>query len=591
MGNIAAGRDFITVNKSILFDQNLEVTMRDGTKTYADVFRPAVDGKYPVLMTRTPYDKSSAASRSGALDAINAASQGYAVVIQDVRGRYSSEGEFYTFVNETDDGADSIEWAAEQSWSSGKVGMYGASYVGATQWLAAKSETPSLTAIVPTVTASDYHEGWAWQGGAFELGFNLSWSVGSLAHGNWNNLSRQLKLENSMLEKLISSKDNLNPEFQHLPLSEMQALKNGLAPYYYDWLSHPEYDQYWQALSIQDSHDKIQIPALNIGGWHDIFQGGTIKNFTGMKKNGANTSARDGQRLLIGPWVHGNTGTLAGSYNYGTMSSRDKENIHGRTLSFFDKWLKGDTTKEPIEKSVRIFVMGINEWRDEDEWPLNRAIDTKFYLHSSGGANSLRGDGSLSQVTPDNEPPDSYHYNPQFPVPTSGGGLCCDDVFMQNGVFDQRPIEERSDVLVYSTPPLEKPIEVTGPISVSLFASTTAKDTDFTAKLVDVDTKGFARNLTDGIIRARFRQPRQPASFVKPGEIIEYSIDLWSTSNVFLKGHQIRLEISSSNFPRFDRNLNTGGEIGSELEFVSALQTVHHSSELRSHVTLPIVDH
>ena len=579
----------MTIKTSIRFDQNLEIPMRDGTKTYADVFRPAADGKYPVLMTRTPYDKSSAASRSGPLDAINAASQGYAVVIQDVRGRYSSGGEFYTFVNETDDGFDSIEWAAEQSWATGKVGMYGASYVGATQWLAAKSGAPSLAAIVPTVTASDYHEGWAWQGGAFELGFNLSWSVGSLAHGNWNNLSDQLQLGNSALEKLISSKDNLKPEFLHLPLSEMQVLKNGLAPYYYDWLSHPEYDEYWQSLCIQDNHNKIQIPALNIGGWHDIFLGGTIRNFTGMQSSGANQSARDGQRLLLGPWVHGNTGTLAGSYNYGTSSSRDKENIHGRTLSFFDKWLKGDTAKEAIDKSVRIFVMGINEWRDEEEWPLARAVDTKFYLHSNGGANSLRGDGILSQVTPSDEPPDSYHYNPQFPVPTAGGGLCCDDVFMKNGVFDQRPIEQRSDVLVYSTPPLEEPLEVTGPISVTLYASTTAADTDFTAKLVDVDASGFARNLTDGIIRARFRNPRHPASFIIPGEVIEYHIDLWSTSNVFLRGHQVRIEISSSNFPRFDRNLNTGGEIGSELEFVSALQTIHHSSEFGSHVILPIV--
>ena len=580
----------MTIRTSIRFDQNLEVTMRDGTKTYADVFRPAADGQYPVLLTRTPYDKSSAASRSGGLDAINAASQGYAVVIQDVRGRYSSEGEFYTFVNETEDGLDSIEWAAAQPWAAGKVGMYGASYVGATQWLAARSEAPSLAAIVPTVTASDYHEGWAWQGGAFELGFNLSWSVGSLAHGNWNTLSAQLGLSNSALENLISSKDNLQPEFQHLPLSEMEVLKNGLAPYYYDWLSHPEYDEYWQKLSIQDNHNKIQIPALNIGGWHDIFLGGTIRNYTGMKSSGGNQSARDGQRLLLGPWVHGNTGTLAGSYNYGTSSSRDKENIHGRTLSFFDKYLKGETAKEPIDKSVRIFVMGINEWRDEEEWPLDRAVQTKFYMHSRGGANSLRGDGILSQDTPANEPPDSYHYNPQFPVPTAGGGLCCDDVFMQNGVFDQRPIEQRSDVLVYSTPPLEEPLEVTGPISVTLYASTTALDTDFTAKLVDVDTSGFARNLTDGIIRARYRKPRQSASFITPGDVVEYSIDLWSTSNVFLKGHQIRIEISSSNFPRFDRNLNTGGEIGSELAFVSALQTIHHSSEFRSHVTLPIVE-
>ena len=249
---------------SVKFDYNVAIMMRDGTITYADVFRPDVSGQVPALLCRTPYDKSSGASRTGTLDAIRAATHGYAVVIQDVRGRYASDGEFYTFVNEINDGYDSVEWVAGQSWCTGKIGMFGVSYVGATQWLAAKSGAPSLAAIVPGVTASDYHEGWAWQGGAFELGFNLSWAMGPLASANWGNLARRLHLSDEHFERVIRDKDNLTEGFLHLPMSEMPLLKDELAPYYYDWLAHPEYDDYWKAVSIQpdsriffDAEDQI----------------------------------------------------------------------------------------------------------------------------------------------------------------------------------------------------------------------------------------------------------------------------------------------------------------------------------------------
>ena len=582
-------RQGMTNKETVRFDQDVEILLRDGTKTYADVYRPSKLGKYPVLLTRTPYDKSSAASKTGTVDAVLAASQGYAVVIQDVRGRYSSKGDFYTFSNESLDGYDSIEWAASQSWSSGKVGMYGGSYVGATQWLAAKSNPPSLTAIAPMITASDYHEGWAWQGGAFELGFNLSWTIGPLTSSNWENLSNKLDIPGKYKEKLTYAKDNLPEFFEHLPLSTLSILENGLAPYYYDWLNHPEYDDYWKDLSIEDHHPQITTPALNIGGWHDIFLGGTIRNFSGMRSNGATRRARDGQLLLIGPWVHGDTGVMAGSYGYGSISSRDSADIKGRVLSFYDRWLKEEDNTDPFEKPVRIFVMGSNEWRDEETWPLERAINTNFYFHSGGSANTLNGDGFLSQTTPDLEPYDSFLYNPYNPVPTKGGGLCCDDNYMRSGVYDQREIEGRQDVLVYSSPVLVEDLEVTGPVNVTLYASSSAVDTDFTAKLVDVDTRGFARNLTDGIIRARYRKSRDCASNITPGDIVKYEIDLWATSNVFLAGHSIRIEISSSNFPRFDRNMNTGAPIGQDSEPIAALQTVHHSRDYPSHITLPLV--
>ena len=577
-------------NYSIKVDFNVPVRMRDGATLYADVFRPDAAGRFPALLTRTPYDKSSPANRTGTLDVVRAAMNGYAAVVQDVRGRYSSDGEFYTFVNEINDGYDSVEWLASQPWCSGKVGTFGISYVGATQWLAAKSKPPSLAAIAPGFTAHDYHEGWSWQGGAFELGFNLSWAIGALTSANWGKLSAQLNRGPADLDALIAAKDALCGGFSHLPLADMPHLKDGLAPYYYDWLAHPEYDDYWRRVCIQESHSDIAIPAFNVGGWYDIFLGGTIGNYLGMRANGASQAARDGQRLTIGPWIHsGSAPSVSGEYNFGTRAAAAAIDLAGEFLRYYDYHLKGEDNGVPDDKPVRIFVMGVNEWRYEDAWPLERAQPTPYYLHSGGRANTLNGDGALSPESPADEPTDSFLYNPASPVPTSGGGLCCDPAFMAPGAYDQRLIEARPDVLVYSTPPMAEDTEVTGPISVTLYASTSAPDTDFTAKLVDVEPCGYARNLTDGIIRARYRNPRGPAEFVTPGDVVEYTIDLWATANVFKKGHRIRLEISSSNFPRFDRNMNTGEPIGGDASFVSALQTVHHSAAHPSRVTLPIV--
>ena len=575
---------------SVTFDYNVPIMMRDGVTTYADVFRPRTRGRVPALLQRTPYDKSTPNNRTGTLDAVRAASHGFAVVIQDVRGRYTSEGDFYTFVNEMNDGYDSIEWVANQSWCDGQVGMFGVSYVGATQWLAAKSGAPALKGIAPGVTASDYREGWAWQGGAFELGFNLSWAVGALASANWANLSQRLRLHDGDAETLIAAKDDLNEWFRYMPMKDMPHLKNGLARYYYDWLDHPEYDDYWKRVSIEESHAEIAVPSYNFGGWYDIFLGGTIRNYARMREMGATPAARDGQRLTIGPWVHGGAPpSVSGEYNFGTRAAGVAIDLMGEMLRFYDHILLGEDNGFENDSPVRIFVMGENAWRREDEWPLARAETVSFYLHSGGRANSLNGDGRLSRETPGDQPPDVYLYNPMNPVPTVGGGLCCDPAFMAPGAYDQRWVEGRDDVLVYSTPPLAEDVEATGPVSVTLYASTNASDTDFTAKLVDVEPSGYARNLTDGIIRARYRNGRGPASYIQPGRVHEYAIDLWATSNLFKKGHRIRVEISSSNFPRFDRNANTGDEIGSDATFVPALQTVYHTSEYPSRVDLPIV--
>ena len=331
-------------------------------------------------------------------------------------------------------------------------------------------------------------------------------------------------------------------------------------------------------------------PAYNLGGWYDIFLGGTIRNYLGMRENAATDEARRGQKLLIGPWQHSARGTsLVGSHYFGLASDSRSIDLDGIHFRWFDYWLKGIDDGIRDEPPVKIFVMGDNVWRDEQEWPLARAQSVKYYFHSEGKANSLNGNGTLTPQPSEEEPPDVYLYNPSDPVPTRGGPLCCNPYVMSSGAFDQREIEVREDVLVYSTPPLEREMEVTGPVTVSLWAITSATDTDFTAKLVDVCEHGCARNLTDGIIRARYRDSSEAPSLVEPDRVYPYEIDLRANSNVFKQGHRIRVEVSSSNFPRFDRNPNTGELVSADTGFKPALQTILHNARYPSHITLPIV--
>ena len=579
-------------SNSVRFEPDQPLMLRDGTITYADIFRPDRPGRLPALLQRTPYNKSTPHSRGYSLDAVRAAMAGYVVVIQDVRGRYTSDGEFYPFVDEMSDGYDSVEWVAGQPWCNGRVGMFGSSYVGATQWLAAKSKPPALQAIAPGVTASNYHDGWAWRGGAFELGFNLYWTMSSLVTENWRNLSTRLYLSPRQYEMLVEAKDNVMDSFLHLPLNDHPELRGDMAPYYFDWLDHPEYDEYWRGISIEEAHSEIDVPAFNYGGWYDIFLGGTIRNFTGMRERGGTEAARRGQRLVIGPWVHSAIGdNVAGERSFGSVaSSAYGIDLQGQLLRYFDHWLRDEDNGVSEERPVTIFVMGENAWREEDEWPLSRAERVPFFMRSGGKANSLWGDGRLDRDSPSGgEPPDVYVYNPLDPVPTRGGPVICDAGFVPAGAYDQRLVESRHDVLVYTTQPLEEPLEVTGPVTATIYASSSAPDTDFTAKLIDVSPDGYARNVTEGIIRARSREAGLPSSAIAPGTVYKYDIDMWATSNVFVQGHRIRLEVSSSNFPKYDRNANTGEPLGSDLTVASALQTVHHSPEYPSHVTLPIV--
>ena len=572
----------------IIIEKNIPIPMRDGCILKADLYRPDRNEKLPVLVNRTPYDKKFPLISGATLDAVRAAECGYNVAFVDCRGRFESEGKFTCFLDELDDGYDTIEALARQPWADGKAGMFGASYMGATQWLAAKTAPPSLKAIVPSITASDYHDGWTYQGGAFSLFFNVSWLMISLGLARLMRERAGNPRADAELTALMSTIDTMRDRMDFLPLKEFPLFREG-APYFFDWLEHPYYDEYWKRLSIEDSYDKINVPALNIAGWYDIFQGGALRNYMGMKTKGPTPAARS-QRLIAGPWHHAlPLPSLVGQVDMGFRSSPVSIDLDGLQIGFFDHWLKGKKNYVDETAPVRIYVMGLNDWRDEKEWPLPGTEWRKYYLHSRGKANSMYGDGALATGEPGNEPADSYLYNPLNPVPTNGGGLCCYANSVSGGAFDQSLIEHRADVLVYSTEPLREDVEVTGPIRLTLYASSSAPDTDFTAKLVDVTDCGFARNLTDGIIRARVRESQSDPKLITPGKVYEYSIDMWSTANLFKAGHKIRLEVSSSNFPRFDRNPNTGHDQFTDAETQPALQTVFHTRGHASYLTLPII--
>jgi putative CocE/NonD family hydrolase len=556
----------------VTVERGVPVKMRDGITLRADIYHPKADGKFPVLLNRTPYDKTGAAYFG-----MKAAARGYVLIAQDVRGRYASEGDWYPFKYESQDGYDTVEWAAALPYSNGKVGMYGGSYVGATQYLAAIAKPPHLAGICPNYTASNYHDGWTYQDGAFEQWFNESWTT-ELAE---NTLSRRIEQGG---EALAWS--------QTLPLLSYPVLEapsaTTLAPYFTDWLAHPSYDDYWKQWSIEEHYPQIQVPVFSLGAWYDIFLGGTLTNYARLKNEAGTDAARHGQRLMI--YVGGHAGgwndKKVGAVEFGDKLPFDLGEV---TLRWYDSLLKGIANGVDHEKPVRIFVMGKNDWREEDDWPLARAKATRYYLRSTKPANGLEGGGALSTTAPAEEKPDQYVYDPNDATPTIGGPLCCGRLPSGIGPEDQRPAEARSDVLVFSSPAFAQETEVTGPISLDLYVSSSAVDTDFTGKLVDVWPSGFAQNLTEGILRLRYRNSQEKPELANPGNVYHISLDLWATSNVFLPGHKLRLDVSSSNFPRFDRNLNTGEDQARGTHMVKATNLIYHDKTRPSALILPIV--
>ena len=537
---------------------HVRVPMRGGIELSANIFRPGGSAAYPTILIRTPYGKGSdwSANHQAFVE------HGYAVIVQDVRGRNESEGTFDPLTQEPDDGDDTLNWIAKQPWSNGKVGMTGGSYLGIVQWKVALLNNPHLKAIFPWVSGDDdYRDRFYSTGGAIKLGHRLLW------------------VEENLKPPGFEAPDFLKYVLT-LPVRRTDAvITGGQVPLLQKVLNHPDYDSFWQAISIKRQLKNIRIPVFSVGGWYDNYVEGDLDAFTTLQK----TSTFD--RILIGPWPH-NVNTLMPGSGFGPNA----QILFRKTqLEWFDQWLKDKDSKLMNKPPVRIFVMGKNEWRDELEWPLSRARATKFYLDSGGHANSMSGDGMLTSEPSHKSTLDTYVFDPHNPVPTRGGSVCCNPVKFPWGPMDQRPVEKRADVLIYSTAPLAADTEVTGPIFATIWAASSATDTDFMAKLVDVASNGVARNLTDGMIRARYRKSLSKPELMTPGDVYEFKIDLGVTSNVFLKGHRIRVELSSSNFPRFDRNPNTGKPVADETELRSATQTIHHDRVHASCLTLPVV--
>ena len=533
--------------------------MRDGVHLDTNVFIPAGRDRHPTILVRTPYGKGA-----GLLPGYQLfLDHGYAVVVQDVRGRYASEGVFDGTAREGPDGYDTVNWIASEPWSNGEVVMSGGSYLGFAQWEAALLGNPHLKGIFPVVSGSDpYQDRFYSSGGAFKLGHRLEWLSGNLDPPGFH-----------------------PPPFadyvRHLPeRTADRAAAGRTLDVFQKALSHPSYDGYWKKISIYGHLDRVKVPVFAAGGWYDNYLEGDFRAFTELTRLGRHP------HLLVGPWPHSMSYKFPG-VDFGPRSSAPLRRLQ---LQWYDGILKRSPAAELAgEAPLRIFVMGVNLWRDEREWPLARARTTLLHLTGGGHANSLRGDGELTWNAARATGQDRFVYDPRNPVPTRGGSVCCDPKVFPWGPLDQRPVEARKDVLVYSTAPLKRDLEVTGPIRVQLWISTSARDTDFTAKFVDVFPNGEARNLTDGILRLRYRNGLDRPALAKPGDVLPITIDAGVTSNVFLAGHRIRVEIASANFPRFDRNPNTGGAIANETNPRPAQQTVYHDRQRPSAILLPVV--
>jgi putative CocE/NonD family hydrolase len=580
----------------VVVERDVACVLRDGTVLRTDIYRPDGLGPYPALLERTPYNKSGFMRPTPPIDILRAAQAGFVVAVQDTRGRFASDGVFTPFAQEQADGADAVEWLAHQPGVSGRVALFGSSYAGATQWLAAGQGPPSLRAISPVRSAAAYGDGWTYQGGAFQLGFIMLWALAGLGP---NVLRRELARGAGGVPEfaeLARAIERVESEYGRVPLyaGTFRRLAESCMPYLAEWITHPPTDNYWRATSVEARFEQVQVPSLIVGGWFDIFLQGTLRSYVEMKRRGGSALARHGTRLVIGPWGHANMIPDVGELSFGLQAHTEVIDFTGLSLGWMRQLLVEEVAAASAERPVRLFVMGANVWRDEDEWPLARARVRPYYLHSGGRANTARGDGVLSVDAPSEERPDHFLYDPWDPVPTRGGGTlqAGHATYRALGPKDQSAVEQRGDVLVYTSAVLERDLEVTGPVALRLYASTSGRDTDWTAKLVDVYPDGRAMLLTDGILRARYRHSIAEAALVEPGRVEEYLVDLVATSNVFLAGHRVRLEISSSNFPRFDRNPTSGAEpafAGLE-EFQPALQSVFHERAYPSALLLPIVE-
>ncbi len=570
----------------VAVERNVRVRMRDGIELATDIYRPDAEGKFPVILVRTPYKKEM-----NELQARFYARRGYVFAVQDCRGRFASGGEWNPFFNEPKDGYDTIEWLGVQPWSNGKVGMIGASYLGWVQWWAAREHPPHLVTIIPNVSPPDPYYNIPYEYGSFFM-YGAIWWADVLEKEATADISGEAMREigEKKYAKLL----------RHLPVIDLDEIVLGKKNRYWrEWIQHPDNDEYWERASFLDKLKGLDIPVYHQSGWFDGDGIGSKLNYLAMASHGARY-----QKLVLGPWGHTPQATRLGPglRDFGPNAIIDLERSY---LRWLDRWLKGVENGIEKEPLVSLFVMGPDQWLHGDTYPLPETKFTKFYLASKGHANTSRGDGWLDAAPPGDTvaPTDTFTYDPGDPTPDPTVYVAPEELQEEEApkvrsVDEERKkrrayygmvLEQRGDILVYDTPPLAEPLTFAGPISAVLYASSTGKDTDWFMRLSEVDSAGNVFPLVHGTIRARYRNSFSKPELMKPGEVYEFRLDLWQTGITIPKGSRLRVEVASASFPTFSRNLNTGGHNETETRFVKAKQTIHHDKQHPSHVLLPVI--
>ncbi len=539
---------------------DVAVHMRDGVRLSADVYRPEGDGRHPTIFTLTPYNNNSDRSMEQAWSWVR---RGYAYVPVDVRGRYDSEGEFDAWYTDSEDGSDVISWIAEQPWSNGRVATIGASYSGMNQWLMAKQANPAHAAIMGYVAPADgFHDLTRWNG-VPKVDLIYTWVMG-------------------MYGRVNQSRDGWkwSDVVRGLPLVELDAVAGRDVPTWRNWMRHDTLDEYWNPLQTSDFYDRFDIPSFNVTGWWDGQLQGTTKHYQGAVRTGR----VEDHSLIIGPWLHGvNRNRTIGERDYGPRAIISLDSIR-------NAWIDHHMLDAPRPElpNVGYFLPVRNEWRAADGWPIPQTRFTDLFLDSGGEANTLLGDGVLGR-SPGSGPPDAYRYDPANPVPTVSSRTSGARGGIRQGSVDNRAVETRRDVLVYTSEPLEEGLEITGPVRAVIYFSTDVPDTDITVKLLDVYPDGRAHNLSHGVVRARYRESYERPTFLEAGQVYEVEVEMYPASNWFEAGHRIRVEVSSSNFPNLGRNLNTRDSSDTGTRMQVANTRIHHSAEHPSRIVLPVV--
>ncbi|MEM9679610.1 MAG: CocE/NonD family hydrolase [Bacteroidota bacterium] len=589
-----------------IIDQKVMMPMRDGIRLATDIYRPKTDKQVPVIFSRTPYNFNSWGDGERrtrtARRAYEAVKRGYAYVVQNERGRYYSEGEWDILGVPLTDGYDAFSWMKDQPWSNGKIGTIGCSSTAEWQMAVAALDHPSHAAMVPQAYGAgvgrvgDYYEQGNWYRGGVEQMLFFSWLYG-VEHDKFKPRIPAGATQEDLIR--ISRFYDLAPEnprvdmseaLKHLPLQDILQNMNGKREIFDKMVrrnpNHPD----WYTGGLYHDDMGFGVPSFWFASWYDVSISPNLALFNHVRNNAKDVEVRDNQYMVIAPVLHcrytrATENTIVGERNVGDARLNYDEQIY----AWFDWWLKGENTnfKENTPR-VQYYTMGSNKWQSSEQWPPEDTKLVTYYLNSGGKANSLYGDGQLSTKTPSKDNPDSFTYDPMNPVTSYGGNVCCTGNAVRGGAFDQQVMETRHDILVYTTDVLEEGVEVTGFIESTLYVSSDVKDTDFTIKLIDVYPDGTAYNLDETIQRVRYREGYDKEVFMKEGKVYKVDLTPMATSNYFEKGHRIRIEVSSSNFPRFARNLNTGGTNYDESEAVVAHNSVHHSKSYPSQIRLPI---